>query len=103
MKFDRQSCVMQGRTISEDVLGDLREHDVSQLSELDFSREMREHGYLFLRSVISAKHVEQARTEVFARLHEVGEVETPDATGVYTGQSPPRDSWRSWSVLAIGE
>ena len=84
MKFDRQSCVMQGRTISEDVLGDLREHDVSQLSELDFSREMREHGYLFLRSVISAKHVEQARTEVFARLHEVGEVETPDATGVYT-------------------
>ena len=87
MKFDRQSCVMQGRTISEDVLGDLREHDISQLSELDFSREMREHGYLFLRSVISAKHVEQARTEVFARLHEVGEVETPDATGVYTGQS----------------
>lgn len=87
MKFAGQNCVMQERKIDVEVLGDLREHNVSELCELDVDKEMREHGYLFLRNAVSSEDVIRARIEVFGRLYEVGEVTAADSSGVFTGES----------------
>lgn len=107
VKFDMKNCAMQGRVISADVLGELREHDVSQLDSIDVSQEMSEHGYMFLRGVHSTESIQLARSEVFGRLYEVGEVASPDASGIFTGtsnrESSVSDLGEFWQSVSEGE
>ena len=63
---------------------------------------LEEDGYLFLDGVLPAALVNAARSEVFARLAEVGEVAAPPVAGIATGTSARRaragdlgEFWRS--------
>ena len=54
-------------------------------------RAIEEDGYVFLRGVLDRDEVLAARAEVFARLEEVNEVQSPAIEGIATGQSRRRE------------
>jgi hypothetical protein len=51
------------------------------------ARRLADDGYVFLRGALDAGDVRAARTEVFERLVQVGEIRPPAAEGIATGES----------------
>ena len=57
---------------------------------MDLSAQLRDNGYLLLRSVYSPSDVQAARDEILKRLAEVGEVAEPISDAISTGTSVRR-------------
>lgn len=85
-QFATDECFMQGRPLDASVLDDLTESSPDEPSEVLQERFAREQ-YLFLRDVFTGAEVDEVRSEVFTQLYSVGEVESPGADGIYTGDS----------------
>ena len=56
----------------------------------DLSAQLRDNGYLLLRSVYNPSDVQAARDEILKRLAEVGEVAEPISDAISTGTSERR-------------
>ena len=56
----------------------------------DLSAQLRDNGYLLLRSVYRPSDVQAARDEILQRLAEVGEVAEPISDAISTGTSERR-------------
>ena len=56
----------------------------------DLSAQLRDNGYLLLRSVYNPSDVQAARDEILKRLAEVGEVAEPISDAISTGTSDRR-------------
>ena len=85
-EFDRDQCFMQGRLLEPLLLDDLTRSNLSESTTVLQSRFASEH-YLYLKNVFSREEVAAVRSEVFTRLHAVGEIETAGPDGIYTGKS----------------
>ena len=77
---------MQGRLLEPLLLDDLTRSNLSESTTVLQSRFASEH-YLYLKNVFSREEVAAVRSEVFTRLHAVGEIETAGPDGIYTGKS----------------
>lgn len=77
--------------VPQDMLGEFRDsHHLLGDSE-GLQARLTEDGYLFVRGALDRRTVMDARSEVFGRLAEVGEVHEPAADGVATGTSRRAD------------
>ncbi len=77
----------QQRPIPDAILAPLAE-GTGCLNDTELLRQsFASHGYVFLRDVLSRDEVLAARSEVFRRLGEVGEIQQPPEAGLWTGTS----------------
>ncbi|MCH2400833.1 MAG: hypothetical protein MK364_17085, partial [Pirellulales bacterium] len=112
-------CLVQGTPVPAPLVGELTDStallensdvdngdvDNSNIDNRDTLRKrIEQDGYLFLRGAVDCQRVEAARNEVFTRLAEVGEIQTPAIAGLATGTSRRREQagdlglfWRSVS------
>jgi len=112
-------CLVQGTPVPAPLVGELTDStallensdvdngdvDNSNIDHRDTLRKrIEQDGYLFLRGAVDCQRVEAARSEVFTRLAEVGEIQTPAIAGIATGTSRRREQagdlglfWRSVS------
>ncbi|HIA19554.1 MAG TPA: hypothetical protein EYN70_09095 [Planctomycetaceae bacterium] len=84
-------CQMQGRMLAPELLAPFREMVFSAATAATLRSHLSSDGYLFLRGVLNADDVSAARREVFGRLSEVGEIQSPVGDGIYTGESQRHD------------
>lgn len=92
-----------GVRVPRDLVGGFRDStDVKEPHEL--RQRFLDDGYVFLRGVLDTPDVLAAREEVFSRLVDVGEIQSPAIEGIATGQSNRRELaddlvafWRSVS------
>jgi hypothetical protein len=100
-------CIAQGHSVPEDVLGPLRNSTDVANDANKLQRRIAEDGYLFLRGVVDRTDIMAARTEVFGRLADVGEIRQPPIDGLYTGESQRRESVSDlgefWRSVNLGE
>tara|TARA_B100000519_G_C14212354_1_gene423264 strand:+ start:210 stop:1127 length:918 start_codon:yes stop_codon:yes gene_type:complete len=85
-EFNRDKCFMQGRRLDPLLLEDLTRSSLSEsIKELQvrFASEQ----YLYLKKVFSRDEIDAVRSEVFTRLHAVGEIESAGPEGIFTGES----------------
>ena len=87
----RYTCQMQGRPLPADILGPLTETDFDDNQPEGMRRQLAHDGYLFFRDVLPVPEILAARAEVFERLAEVGEIQLPASTGIFTGSSNRRE------------
>jgi len=99
-----RGCVVQGRDVPEDLIGELQDSADLLADPTALRRRLAEDGYLFLRGVLDAGAVAAARAEVLARLSAVGEI-LPGAD-IFTGRSDRRamepDLGRFWRSVSEG-
>lgn len=99
-------CVAQGRVVSEELLGPLRDSTDAVTNPEELQRRLAEDGYLFVRNVVNEADIAAARAEVFGRLAEVGEIADPPAAGIGTGESFRRertaDLGAFWQSVSAG-
>jgi ectoine hydroxylase-related dioxygenase (phytanoyl-CoA dioxygenase family) len=82
--------ITQQQTIPDELLGPLDEGPTP--SDPDgLKRSFAENGYVLLRDVLDRDEVLAARTEVFTRLAEMGEILPPVEAGIATGTSRRRE------------
>ena len=81
------ACLVQGEQVPAELLGELRETPTSVTDAAELQHRMETDGYVFTRGVVDRDTVLEARSEVFQRLVEVGEIQTPAADGIFTGAS----------------
>ena len=86
-EFDRDQCFMQGRLLEPLLLDDLTRSNLSESTTVLQSRFVSEH-YLYLKNVFSREEVAAVRSEVFTRLHAVGEIETAGPGWNLYGKKP---------------
>ena len=84
-------CQMQGRTLSPDRLASFREMLFSTGAAPAMRAQLAADGYLLLRAVLDTADILAARQEVFGRLFEVGEIQSPVEDGIYSGASQRRN------------
>lgn len=82
-----QNCLIHGKQIPADLLGELRETNYCQNTGTQLRERLQQDGYLFLRGLLSSSDVRAAREEIFGRLAEVGEIKLPVDEGISTGTS----------------
>ena len=85
-------CVIQGRVIPSDVLGELRETTFRPGTGPALGEQLEGDGYLLVRDAFDVGEVTAAREAVFSRLAEVGEIRRPALEGIATGESRRRES-----------
>ncbi len=99
-------CLAQGRVVSEELLGPLRDSTDAVTDPQELQRRLAEDGYLFVRNVVNEADIAAARAEVFGRLAEVGEIADPPAAGIGTGESFRRertaDLGAFWQSVSAG-
>ncbi len=76
-----------GHVIPAGMMGELRDSAVLATDAAGLRQRMAEDGYVFLRGALDREAVLAARDEVFTRLAEVGEIQTPVREGLSTGTS----------------
>jgi hypothetical protein len=76
---------VNGRNVPAHLRGELVSHSGPRTTAA-MARTFFEHGYVLLRSALPHAKVDAAQAEVFARLHAVGEVESPRSR-IWTGHS----------------
>jgi hypothetical protein len=79
--------ITQGNPIPDDLLGPLTETAWRAADPGALRQSFAEHGYVLLRDGLDRDDVLTARTDVFARLAEVGEILPPVDSGIATGIS----------------
>jgi ectoine hydroxylase-related dioxygenase (phytanoyl-CoA dioxygenase family) len=97
-------AMMQGSPVPADLLGQLRETVIAPEIGGILRQRLDDDGYVFVRGMIDAGDIRDARSEVFGRLAEVGEIAQPAVDGIFTGTSRRLDLhadlgafWRSVS------
>ncbi len=80
-------CLVQDQPVPAGHLGPLRDSTELLDDREALARRLRDEGYLFLRGVLDLPLVDEARSEVFARLASVGELLEPAELGVFSGRS----------------
>ena len=107
-----QTIVAQGEAIPSERLGSFEDHS-TLLGDADaLQAELAGRGYLYMREFIPRDDVMAARTDIFGRLAEVGEIVPPVVDGIYSGSSRRKEQlddlgafWKSvcetWSLRRI--
>lgn len=85
-------CLIQGQAIPAEVLGSLHEETWDEERGPLFKESLAHNGYLLLRGALDPAEVMAAREEVFERLVEVDEIQTPAIAGIATGRSRRREN-----------
>ena len=85
--------ISQQRPVPDELLGPLAEATSCLINPETLRRSFAEHGYVLLRDVLPRDEVLAARSEVFSRLAEVGEIQQPVEAGLSTGT---RNLPRTW-------
>ena len=83
----QSECTIQGRQLPADQLGELLEYDADLADQAAVSAALDEQGYLLLRTVLDREAVLAARSEVFEKLREVAELQSPASEGISSGTS----------------
>jgi ectoine hydroxylase-related dioxygenase (phytanoyl-CoA dioxygenase family) len=100
-------CTIQGRQLPADRLAELRQFDGQLADHAAVSSEFAEQGYLLLRSVLDRAAVLAARSEVFTKLRDVGEIQSPASEGISTGTSRRAELYPDlgafWSAVSEGQ
>jgi hypothetical protein len=81
----------QQAPVPPEFLGPLVESTACLSDAARLRRSFAEDGYVLLREVLNRAEVLSARTEVFERLANVGEIQPPAADGIATGVSRRRE------------
>lgn len=76
-----------GHVIPADLFAELRDSSAIAQDEAALRSRIDEDGYVFLRGALDRDAVWEARDEIFTRLAEVGEIQTPVRDGLSTGTS----------------
>ena len=102
-----RSALIDGSSVPEHLLGELTETDFARASHEQLQVYLQRDGYIFCRGLINEEDVNNARIEVFNRLGEVDELETPYSKGIFSGRSR-RDSLYSdrgefWESVSTGK
>ncbi|HEX2501310.1 MAG TPA: hypothetical protein VHO73_07605, partial [Methylomirabilota bacterium] len=82
-----RACWTQGRALPDHRVGEFRDSSPGAADPTVLARRLADDGYVFLRGALDAGDVRAARTEVFERLVQVGEIRPPAAEGIATGES----------------
>src|SRR5690242_16572660 len=90
-----------------EVPGELADSTAFLLDEARLRRSFDDDGYVLLRGLLDRTDVLSARTEVFERLAQVGEIQPPAADGIATGISRRRelagDLGAFWKSVSEGQ
>ena len=82
-----RGCMVQGQEVPDALIGELP-HSTDLLNQPVALRErLASDGFLYLKGVLDTKLVAAARSEVFERLIEVGEILPPAAAAIASGTS----------------
>lgn len=87
MSSERIDCAVGGRPVPPGLLAPLRETPTWRERPAVLRERLEDDGYVLLRDALDRDAVLAARTGVFARLAEVGEVRAPSHEGIATGTS----------------
>ena len=80
-------CWIKGRPVPPALVGEMTDSAALLEDPGALHSRLEADGYLFLGGILSAEAVHAARTEVFARLAQVGEIAQPAEAGIATGAS----------------
>ena len=98
--------MIQEREVPVELLGRLVEYSGSRTSTSELQKSFTENGYLLIGDAIDCKKVLAGRSEVMARLHDVGEIQEPAMEGIATGVSgrprPQDDGGEFWTSVNHG-
>ena len=99
-------CQMQGRPLSPELLAPFRDLNFATTAASVMRAQLATDGYLLLRGALDPTDILAAREEVFGRLFEVGEIQSPAGDGIYTGTSQRRvrhpDLGSFWQSVSEG-
>ena len=88
-----QNCLIQQQSIPAELVAPLSEYSAGLADAAELHRCLNKDGYVFLRGVLDEADVMEVRREVFDRLHEMGEIQSPSIDGIATGTIAKR--WTS--------
>lgn len=101
-----QSCWVKGQPVPPDLLGELTDSAGLMGNPPALRKRFVEDGYLFLKAALPRAAVLEARSEVFQRLVQVGEIAEPAQAGIFTGASQrvrrEPDLGRFWKSVSEG-
>lgn len=101
------AATIQGVEIPTERFGHLADFPGSASDTALLKQHLNDHGYVLLRDVLDVDLVTAARSEVFGRLAEQGEIADPPGGGVATGTSrridPADDDGAFWTSVSEGE
>jgi ectoine hydroxylase-related dioxygenase (phytanoyl-CoA dioxygenase family) len=96
----------QGRPVPDARVGEFRDSSDAAADGATLADRFASDGYVFLRDVLDVDEIRAARTEVFNRLVEVGEIRPPAVDGIATGESRRAetvgDLGRFWQSVSEG-
>ena len=102
-----QGCVVKGQQVPAEMMGELAD-STSLLDQPQALRaRLQQDGYLLLKRVLPRHMVMSARSEVFQRMADVGEIAEPAQAGIATGESHRANSepdlGRFWKSVSEGK
>lgn len=80
-------CQVHGVPVPHDLLAPYRDSTDIQADSGKLRERFSNDGYVFIRGLIDIDPISAARAEVFSRLADVDEIESPAADGIFTGRS----------------
>ncbi len=100
------TATIQGREIPAERFGRLAEFPGAATDGTLLKQHLNDHGYVLLKAALDIDLVAAARSEVFGRLAEVGEIADPPRNGIGTGTSrridPADDEGAFWTSVSEG-
>jgi hypothetical protein len=82
-----RKCSIDGQLVPAEALGPFVDSTRIAGDHVALAESFRENGYIFIKGLIGADCIDNARREVFGRLAEVDEIREPVIEGIATGQS----------------
>ena len=96
-----------GQTIPESLRGELTDSTELLQNKESLRQRLQRDGYVFVRNLVPEDEIVAARNEVFGRLEEVGEIQSPAGEGLATGISRRpelyADLGQFWQSVSEGE
>ena len=82
-----RGCMIQGLEVPDDLIGELPDSTDLMNQPVALRERLAADGFLYLKDVLDTSLVAAARSEVFERLIEVGEILPPAAAAIASGTS----------------
>ena len=99
-----RDCLVQETPVPASLVGELTDSTTLLENSEALRERLEQDGYLLVRGAVDRQCIAAARSEVFNRLAEVGEIRAPASAGIASGTSRRREQeddlgafWRSVS------